>query len=399
MPYAAWSQLWDLIKKPPAAVAVYLTLLRICFAPGFIDESKDAVLSQLLEHGLSAEELSIAQEALEVFTELIKYEKGVKTNIEEFRKLLEFVERGNYELFKKALYSYLKRDAPVEEIRRIVQAFTTLRTYVSSEWNKTVVGSYTISSYIVSSGPSIGIPMEVEDDDYIIKDFNISMRRLKELGFFIPIDVLAPDTIYLIIPAPYTDMDIFKLFEKPEKVDVEKQVAKIEEVKVAQGIIDVKPSREVLEGIVAEALRSLGFSVQTNVRLPAKGGDIEVDVWATKNVGNAQFRVYVSCRNWDRDIDRTFVDHEFGRVLQLYQLPHLRILVVKSLTEPARKAAFDDGFFVIELGEKATTENAQEIYDIIYSKLKEIFIGITPEKIMKAIERLREAMRMLEDVI
>jgi hypothetical protein len=72
---------------------------------------------------------------------------------------------------------------------------------------------------------------------------------------------------------------------------------------------------------------------------------------------------------------------------------------VKSLTEPARKAAFDDGFFVIELSEKVTSENAQEIYDIIYSKLKEIFIGIAPEKIMKAIERLREAMRYLEEVI
>jgi hypothetical protein len=215
--------------------------------------------------------LSIAQEALEVFIELIKYKKSTKTNIEEFRKLLESIERENYELFKKALYSYLKRDAPVEEIRRIIQAFITLRTYVSSEWNKTIVGSYTISSYIVSSGSSIGIPMEVKDNDYIIKDFNISMRRLKELGFFIPIDVLAPDTIYLIIPAPYTDMDILKLFEKPERVSVERQEAVVREVEaVPSRFAGVKPSREVLEDIVAEALRSLGFSVQTNVRSPAK---------------------------------------------------------------------------------------------------------------------------------
>jgi hypothetical protein len=79
-------------------------------------------------------------------------------------------------------------------------------------------------------------------------------------------------------------------------------------------------------------------------------------------------------------------------------LLYLRILVAKSLTEPARKAAFDDGFFVIELEEKATTENAQEIYSIVYSKLKEIFIGIAPEKIMKAVERLREAVKLLEEV-
>ena len=78
---------------------------------------------------------------------------------------------------------------------------------------------------------------------------------------------------------------------------------------------------------------------------------------------------------------------------------YLRILVVKSLTEPARKAAFDDGFFVIELGEKATTENVQEIYSIVYNKLKEIFIGIAPEKMMRAVEKLKEAMKLLEEII
>jgi len=237
------------------------------------------------------------------------------------------------------------------------------------------------------------------DNEYVIKDFNIFTKRLRELGFFIPIGALA-GIIYLIIPAPYTDMDILRLFEKTEKVSVEKQVARAREVEaVPSRFAGVKPSREVLEGIVAEALKSLGFTVQTNIRLPAKGGDIEADVWGVKSVGNAQFRVYVSCKNWDRDVDRTFIDHEFGRVLQLNQLPHLRILVVKSLTEPARKAAFDDGFFVIELGEKATTENAQEIYSIVYNKLKEIFIGIAPEKIMKAVEKLKEAMKLLEEII
>jgi len=58
-------------------------------------------------------------------------------------------------------------------------------------------------------------------------------------------------------------------------------------------------------------------------------------------------------------------------------MPHLRVLIVKGLTEPARKVALDDGFMVIELGEKASTENSQEVYELVYSKLKEIFIGIT----------------------
>jgi hypothetical protein len=160
----------------------------------------------------------------------------------------------------------------------------------------------------------------------------------------------------------------------------------------------IRPSREVLEGVVARVLRDLGFSVQTNVRLPAKGGEVEVDVWAFKSVGGSQFRVYVSCKNWDRDVDRHVVDQEFGRVLQLDYMPHLRVLVVKSLTEPARKAALDDGFMVIELGEKASTENSQEVYELVYSKLKEIFIGITPDKVKDAIAKLKNVVEDWENL-
>jgi uncharacterized protein YeeX (DUF496 family) len=396
MPYATWSRLWDLITKPPAAIAVYLTLLNIYFYPSSIDTVKDTVLSILLEHGLNAEELKIAQEALEVFIELTKHEKSAGADIE---KLLKSIEQENYELFKKALYSYLKKDAPIEEVRRIIQAFITLRARTYARVYIPSIVSTDVGSYKISS--SYDVTIEAVDDDYIIKDFNISMKRLRELGFFIILlEQIGTGIFSLIIPAPYTDMDIFKLFEKLERVGVERQEARAGEIEaVPSRFAGVKPSREILESIVAEALKGLGFAVQTDVRLPAKGGDIEVDVWATRNIGVAQFRVYVSCKNWDRDVDRTVIDHEFGRVLQLYQLPHLRILVVKSLTEPARKAAFDDGFFVIELGEKATTENAQEIYDIVYNKLKEIFIGIAPEKIMKAIERLKEAVKLLKEVM
>jgi hypothetical protein len=79
-------------------------------------------------------------------------------------------------------------------------------------------------------------------------------------------------------------------------------------------------------------------------------------------------------------------------------MPHLRILVVRSLTEPARKAALDDGFFVVELGEKASTENSQEVYELVYSKLKEIFIGITPDKIKDAVVKLRNVIEDLENL-
>jgi len=162
--------------------------------------------------------------------------------------------------------------------------------------------------------------------------------------------------------------------------------------------VGIRPTREVLEGIVAGVLEDLGFRVQTDMKLKAKGGEIEVDVWTEKRVGDLVFRVYVSCKNWDRDVDRQVVDQEFGRVLQLDNMPHLRVLVVKSLTDPARKAALDDGFFVIELGEKASTENAEEIYNIVYKRFRELFLGIAPDKVRDIIDRLGAIMKDLEEL-
>jgi len=170
-------------------------------------------------------------------------------------------------------------------------------------------------------------------------------------------------------------------------------------VSAASTFVSVKPTREVLEGIVARVLEDLGFKVQTDAKLRAKGGEIEVDDWAEKRVGDLVFRVYVSCKNWDRDVDRQVVDQEFGRVLQLDNMPHLRVLVVKSLTDPARKAALDDGFFVIELGEKASTENAEEIYNIVYKRFRELFLGIAPDKVRDIINRLEAVMKDLEELM
>ncbi len=39
-------------------------------------------------------------------------------------------------------------------------------------------------------------------------------------------------------------------------------------------------------------------------------------------------------------------------MFNLQEVPHLRILIVKSMTQPAREVAEADGFFVIELGER-----------------------------------------------
>jgi len=370
-----WSELYSSLSEPPAALAIYLAALhlRLC---GTLDIT-DNVLSTLLEK-LSPQDLVKAQKALEIFLDLMQREKNMS-------EAIESLEDENYEIFKSSLYRFLRRDAKLDDIKKIVQALLKLRKEAKI---KTKRGSYRKDFF--------SSPVAKVEDIHINAD--ITIKQLKELGFFILVvsrSIYYYCYYYVIVPAPYMDIDILTLFESPEKAYVGE--ARVEGVRgaMASRFEDLKPSREILESIVAEALKSLGFSTQTNSKLPAKGGDVEVDVWATKSVGGAQFRVYVSCKNWDRDVDRQVVDHEFGRVLQLYQLPHLRILVVKSLTEPARKAAFDDGFFVIELGEKASTGNAQEIYSIVYSKLREIFIGIAPDRVRSVVERLRSALKEL----
>ena len=156
---------------------------------------------------------------------------------------------------------------------------------------------------------------------------------------------------------------------------------------------------EILESIVAQALRALGFIVQTNARKAARrGAPVEVDVWAEKAVGDSRFRVYVSCKNWDRDVDRPVVDEEFGRVLNLQEVPHLRILVVKSMSRTARDVAEADGFFVIELGEEATKANVREMYDHIYRKLSELFTSIAPPQLLEIARKVSQTAEELNKI-
>jgi hypothetical protein len=143
--------------------------------------------------------------------------------------------------------------------------------------------------------------------------------------------------------------------------------------KRVENLIRARPSREVLEGIVASVLEDLGFRVSTNVRLEARrGSPIEVDIWAQRVIGRTRFSIYVSCKNWNRAVDRSVIDEEAGRVMNLRDIPQLKVLIAKELTEPAREAAEADGFMVIELGRKADAENSREIYEIVYKAFNEL---------------------------
>jgi len=378
LPYATWSELYSYIgSSPAAAMAIYLGLLHMRFYP--IKGVKENIMTILLNVGLSPQELKEAQEALNVFVELIERES-------EEDKVLESLEEEYYDRFKEVLYRFVRKEARLEDVKKVVSTLLMLKTYATSETKR---GSFEVTStYVV---------VEEREGDVIIRDFNLSWRKLKEIGFYV-IFLQSGNTYYIIVPAPYIDMDVLKLFEVPERVGMRRSV--VEEVRVpVSKFTGLKPSREVLEGIVAEALKNFGFSVQTNVKLPAKGGDIEVDVWVLRLlVGLSLGFMYRVRIGIETLTDKLLIKNLGGFYRICWSMPHLRILVVKSLTEPARKVAFDDGFFVIELGEKASVENAQEIYNIIYSKLKEMFIGITPDKIMRVIERLKDALKELEEL-
>jgi len=211
----------------------------------------------------------------------------------------------------------------------------------------------------------------------------------------------ATNKIVFLGQPPEEALKIVQQFATAESAFATRTIQEVEIRYVEKGssFTGLKPTKEILESIVAKALEDIGFRVLSNVQLPAKGGAIEVDVWGVKDVDGMQFRVYVSCKNWDKEVDRQIIDHEYGRVQQLINMPHLRIIVAKRLSESARKAALDDGFLVIELGEKASTNNAQEIYEVVSRKLRNVFIGIAPQKLRDLAERLKNLAKEIEEII
>ncbi|WFO74895.1 hypothetical protein J4526_07435 [Desulfurococcaceae archaeon MEX13E-LK6-19] len=158
-------------------------------------------------------------------------------------------------------------------------------------------------------------------------------------------------------------------------------------------------SHEDMKTVVAQVLEDMGFSIYVNaVKATRRNAEIEVDIWAEKQVGMSRFKIHVSCGNWDRDIDRLAVAEESSKIMDLVELPHLRILVVKSISKTAKGLADLDGFFVIELGEKTVKANAQDVYETIYRELSEIFTNIAPLKLVGIARRVNKTAEELHSI-
>jgi CHAD domain-containing protein len=128
-----WSELWLALTEPSAAATVYLAALQLRLSS--TRNVEENVLGILIEAGLSSQELAKAQRALEVFLDLIQREKNLW-------EAIESLESDNYETFKKALYSFLRRDTKPEDVRRAVRVLVELRKNPSL---KTKRGSYMVT--------------------------------------------------------------------------------------------------------------------------------------------------------------------------------------------------------------------------------------------------------------
>jgi len=149
-------------------------------------------------------------------------------------------------------------------------------------------------------------------------------------------------------------------------------------------------ARDPLEDVVASVLKSLGFSVKVDYKVAGRAGtEVEIDVWGEKAVDDMKFAVYASCKNWDRPVEVGVVREEFGRILQLPYIPHVRVIVASAFTESARREALADGFVVIETGEKVSEGNLERVYQRVYERLNRLLIGVAPRWMQELAEKAR----------
>jgi|GEM_PF-594600 len=406
----------DWIDTDAKALGLYIALLYSKFEAVRFNLSKDSTINKVkveIAEKLAGKDAFEASISAETFLEnLYAHEYSMNEGFKsETSRALNTIEGKYYEKFRKVCYKYFKKryierleDEDKKDLIKILERLKLKpdALTISGSVYK-ILDIYSDSTlYELATGMSFYSlkPDEKEKQSKRMKNLFETLNNSGILWF------------NRIIPAPFLEEEFIAKLTSPEEI-IEERIPLFEaelkttpsfvapkEVKEFEG---KKPEWRILEEIVGKNLKSMGFNYELNKRLSARGGGtIEVDVWAWKRIGNTTFYVYASCKNWDKEVDRSVIDEEFGRTMQLFNIPHLKIFVAKKLTAPAKDAALADGFIVIELGEKALTNNAQEIYNIIYSHLKELFIGIAPPELQRFAQLAREfsdKLRALADQI
>jgi len=80
------------------------------------------------------------------------------------------------------------------------------------------------------------------------------------------------DCTHYIFPAPCLSDEVIELLAKPEKPAERSPIVEMKPPIPKPERFDIKPSREILEGIVASVLKDLGFDISTNVKKTSRDG-------------------------------------------------------------------------------------------------------------------------------
>jgi hypothetical protein len=270
--------------------------------------------------------------------------------------ILREIELMFYDKFLEAFKKYLRSDNIPEELRGIVRGVLfDVRSQLYEMIFVTQAGTTAISEAILMKSIESHRGLKGEDTNKLVLCLEKSGLALK----YFETESRYYGNAY-IFPAPCLSNEVVTFF-----IPLPPALERLNE----------KPSGKILEEIVTYVFKGLGFNVESNYKPPArKGSQIEVDVWAWKMFDNIKFSVYVSCKNWDKRIGSQVINEETGRVMNLNEMPQLKIIIAKEVNDDAKELAKVNGFVVIELGEKATAKNAKEIYELVYRALNKIFI-------------------------
>jgi hypothetical protein len=387
----------DLIDSDAKAMGVYIALFYLLVEKTYNFESKPSGSSIMHEpramelHALffasKGVEARLSFEAATTFIDRL-FEHEDALDRDKRRQILCEIESEFYSKFLSAFKKYVRLDQIPKELReKIRDILLDIRSKLYGGETITPAGAFIIGRSELFSGIRTYHGLVVDDTEKLLSCLRNS--GLAKIDTYRGYD-------YYVFPSPSLSDEIIELIVKPPEIAA---IDRLIPPPPRPERFEVKPSREVLEGIVASVLEDLGFKAFTNVRKePRRGSPIEVDVWAQRIVANTRFSVYVSCRNWDKAIDRSVIDEETGRVLNLRELPQLKVIIAKELTSPAREAAEADGFLVIELGRKAEADTAREIYELVYKALSELFFSIAPPKLREIASRIADVRERLREI-
>jgi hypothetical protein len=351
----------DLVSSDAKAIGTYLAMINLLGPRHFdkyrnVDKLGDFIMtSQVVKTWLAlyfagkAEYIREAYEAGKEFVDKLFANEPSALNWYERNIILSEIEFNFYNNFLMALKKHLKLANIPEELRGIVrEVLFDVRTQLYGGSLITHAGTTTIKEDTLKKNIEDYRKLKGEDTNKLILCMEKSGLILKYHEY-----VGAYSFPAYIFPAPCLSDEVIALLVRSEKL-----------------------SGRILEGIVADVFRDLGFSdAILNRRSKSRAGSpVEVDVWAWKQVDNyINFTVYVSCKNWDKPIGREVIDEETGRVMNLDKLPNLKVIIASGVNPDAKKLAEANGFLVIELGKKATEENRKEIYELVYRILNKIF--------------------------